>query len=71
MCLKDGLLFASGSRTNAGVDYVTSYSKGHGFSAALRYISLTLASDRLLDDAARLVLVSLTANSNTTVAPPV
>ncbi|MGB5536940.1 MAG: 20S proteasome subunit A/B, partial [Thiogranum sp.] len=34
LCLKDGLVFASDSRTNAGVDYVTSYSKMHVFQPA-------------------------------------
>lgn len=34
MCLKDGLLFASDSRTNAGVDYITSYSKMYSFTPA-------------------------------------
>jgi len=29
--LKDGIVFASDSRTNAGVDYVTTYSKMHTF----------------------------------------
>ena len=32
--LNDGLVFASDSRTNAGVDYVTSYSKMHVFRPA-------------------------------------
>ena len=27
LCLDNGLVFASDSRTNAGVDYVTTYSK--------------------------------------------
>lgn len=30
--LDDGLVFASDSRTNAGVDYVTTYSKMHVFA---------------------------------------
>ena len=34
LCLNDGLVFASDSRTNAGVDYVTSYSKMHVFRPA-------------------------------------
>jgi putative proteasome-type protease len=34
LCLRDGLLFASDSRTNAGVDYVTTYSKMHVFTPA-------------------------------------
>ena len=33
-CLGDGLVFASDSRTNAGVDYVTTYSKMHTFKPA-------------------------------------
>lgn len=32
--LEDGLVFASDSRTNAGVDYVTTYSKMHVFNPA-------------------------------------
>lgn len=32
--LKDGIVFASDSRTNAGVDYVTTYSKMHTFKPA-------------------------------------
>jgi len=32
LSLDDGLVFASDSRTNAGVDYVTSYSKMHVFT---------------------------------------
>lgn len=32
LCLDDGLVFASDSRTNAGVDYVTTYSKMHLFT---------------------------------------
>ncbi len=32
LSLHDGLVFASDSRTNAGVDYVTSYSKMHVFT---------------------------------------
>ncbi len=34
ICVQDGLLFASDSRTNAGVDYVTTYSKMHVFEPA-------------------------------------
>jgi putative proteasome-type protease len=34
ICVQDGLMFASDSRTNAGVDYVTSYSKMHVFEPA-------------------------------------
>ena len=32
LSLEDGLVFASDSRTNAGVDYVTTYSKMHVFT---------------------------------------
>ena len=32
LCLDEGLVFASDSRTNAGVDYVTTYSKMHLFT---------------------------------------
>lgn len=34
ICVKEGLMFASDSRTNAGVDYITSYSKMHVFEPA-------------------------------------
>ena len=34
LCLEEGLVFASDSRTNAGVDYVTTYSKMHVFQPA-------------------------------------
>ena len=32
--LNEGIVFASDSRTNAGVDHVSSYSKMHAFNAA-------------------------------------
>jgi len=47
MCLKDGLLFASDSRTNAGVDYVTSYSKMHLFTPAPDRLFVLLSAGNL------------------------
>ena len=47
MCLKDGLLFASDSRTNAGVDYVTSYSKMHHFAPAPDRLFVLLSAGNL------------------------
>ena len=47
MCLNDGLLFASDSRTNAGVDYVTSYSKMHVFTPAQDRLFVLLSSGNL------------------------
>ncbi len=47
ICLKDGLLFASDSRTNAGVDYVTSYSKMHVFTPAPDRLFVLLSSGNL------------------------
>nr|MDJ0806661.1 20S proteasome subunit A/B [Gammaproteobacteria bacterium] len=47
MCLKDGLLFASDSRTNAGVDYVTSYSKMHLFTPAADRLFVLLSAGNL------------------------
>ena len=47
MCLKEGLLFASDSRTNAGVDYVTSYSKMHLFTPAADRLFVLLSAGNL------------------------
>ena len=47
MCLRDGLLFASDSRTNAGVDYVTSYSKMHLFTQAADRLFVLLSAGNL------------------------
>lgn len=47
LCLKDGLLFASDSRTNAGVDYVTTYSKMHVFTPAPDRIFVLLSAGSL------------------------
>ena len=47
LCLKDGLLFASDSRTNAGVDYVTTYSKMHIFTPAPDRLFVLLAAGSL------------------------
>jgi putative proteasome-type protease len=46
-CLEDGLVLASDSRTNAGVDYVTSYSKMHVFTPAPDRLFLLLAAGNL------------------------
>jgi len=45
--LNDGLVFASDSRTNAGVDYVTSYSKMHVFTPAEDRIFVILSAGNL------------------------
>jgi putative proteasome-type protease len=47
ICLKDGLLLASDSRTNAGVDYVTSYSKMHLFSPSPDRLFVLLSAGNL------------------------
>lgn len=47
MCLKDGLLFASDSRTNAGVDYITSYSKMYTFTPAPDRMFVILSAGNL------------------------
>jgi len=46
-CLDDGLILASDSRTNAGVDYVTSYSKMHVFKPADDRFFVLLAAGNL------------------------
>ena len=45
--LRDGLLLASDSRTNAGVDYVTSYSKMHLFTPAPDRLFVLLSAGNL------------------------
>ena len=45
--LDDGLVFASDSRTNAGVDYVTTYSKMHVFTPANDRIFVILSAGNL------------------------
>ncbi len=45
--LNEGLVFASDSRTNAGVDYVTSYSKMHVFQPANDRIFVILSAGNL------------------------
>lgn len=47
LCLDDGLVLASDSRTNAGVDYVTTYSKMHVFSPADDRIFILLSAGNL------------------------
>lgn len=46
-CLEDGLMFASDSRTNAGVDYVTSYSKMHVFTPSADRLFVLLSAGNL------------------------
>lgn len=46
-CLEEGLVFASDSRTNAGVDYVTSYSKMHVFNPAPDRVYVLLSAGNL------------------------
>jgi putative proteasome-type protease len=47
ICVQDGLMFASDSRTNAGVDYVTSYSKMHVFEPAPDRVFVILSAGNL------------------------
>ena len=47
MNLSEGLVFASDSRTNAGTDYVTSYSKMHQFTPANDRIFTLLSAGNL------------------------
>jgi putative proteasome-type protease len=47
LCLDDGLVFASDSRTNAGVDYVTTYSKMHVFTPAPDRLFVILSAGNL------------------------
>lgn len=47
ICLEDGLVFASDSRTNAGVDYVTTYSKMHVFNPSPDRLFVILSAGNL------------------------
>lgn len=47
LSLDEGLVFASDSRTNAGVDYVTSYSKMHLFTPAEDRLFVILSAGNL------------------------
>lgn len=47
LCLQDGLVLASDSRTNAGVDYVTTYSKMHVFTPAPDRVFVILSAGNL------------------------
>ena len=47
LCLDEGLVFASDSRTNAGVDYVTTYSKMHVFTPAPDRLFVMLSAGNL------------------------
>ena len=47
LCLEDGLVFASDSRTNAGVDYVTTYSKMHVFNPTPDRLFVILSAGNL------------------------
>lgn len=47
LCLDEGLVFASDSRTNAGVDYVTTYSKMHLFTPAEDRLFVILSAGNL------------------------
>ena len=47
LCLNDGLVLASDSRTNAGVDYVTSHSKMHLFTPAPDRLFVLLSAGNL------------------------
>jgi len=47
LCLDEGLVFASDSRTNAGVDYVTTYSKMHIFTPSPDRLFVMLSAGNL------------------------
>jgi putative proteasome-type protease len=47
LSLDDGLVFASDSRTNAGVDYVTTYSKMHVFTPSSDRLFVILSAGNL------------------------
>ena len=47
LSLEEGLVLASDSRTNAGVDYVTTYSKMHVFTPAPDRIFIILSAGNL------------------------
>ena len=47
LALNDGLVFASDSRTNAGVDYVTTYSKMHVFAPGPDRLFVVLSAGNL------------------------
>ena len=47
LCLDQGLVFASDSRTNAGVDYVTTYSKMHVFKPGPDRLFVILSAGNL------------------------
>ena len=47
LSLEDGLVFASDSRTNAGVDYVTTYSKMHVFTPSPDRLFVLLSAGNL------------------------
>ena len=47
LCLDDGLVFGSDSRTNAGVDYVTTYSKMYVFSPSPDRVFVILSAGNL------------------------
>lgn len=47
LCLEEGLVFASDSRTNAGVDYVTTYSKTHIFTPGPDRLFVVLSAGNL------------------------
>ena len=47
MNLRNGLVFASDSRTNAGIDYVTTYSKMHVFTPSNDRIFILLSAGNL------------------------
>ena len=47
LCLNDGLVFGSDSRTNAGVDYVTTYSKMYVFSPSQDRVFVILSAGNL------------------------
>jgi len=83
--LESGLVFASDSRTNAGVDYISSYSKMHVFQPAPDRLFVLMAAGNLgttqavlnrirrdlaLDDAAAAAEILSAVNDGPASAPP-
>jgi putative proteasome-type protease len=83
--LESGLVFASDSRTNAGVDYISSYSKMHVFQPAPDRLFVLMAAGNLgttqavlnrirrdlaLDDAAASAEILSAVNDGPAIAPP-
>ena len=57
--LEKGLVMASDSRTNAGVDYISTYSKMYTFQPASDRLFVLLAAANLATTAAKSLSISL------------